>query len=85
MAQTSIFDFCRSSNGATEIVSCITFVLEDSQGQTIVYGDDGFSRSGLVGDIFDSFFRLHIYMRWRAKVPEWVDLQCRVRSSERFK
>ena len=74
VAQTSIFDFWQVQVTVPYRRLMYYFVLEDSQGQIMAYGDDGFHEMGSDQDInFDSFFRLpYLHESERAKVPEWV-------------
>ena len=74
VAETSIFDFWQAQVTVPHRRLMYYFVLEDSQGQTMAYGDDGFHEMGADQDLnFDSFFRLpYLHESERAKVPEWV-------------
>ncbi len=58
VAQTSILI---SAGQRCSPSSHVLLCLEDSQGQTIVYGDDGFHESSLTRYNFDSLLRLLIY------------------------
>jgi len=59
VAETSIFDFWQAQVTVPHRRLMYYFVLEDSQGQTMAYGDDGFHEMGADQDLnFDSFFGL---------------------------